>query len=33
MVRFACPSCCTTFEISDSKIGTKFNCDVCGKRI
>ena len=33
MISFACPGCCTTFEVSDRKIGSKFNCDVCGKRI
>jgi len=33
MIRFACPSCCHTFEVSDGKIGTKFPCDVCGQRL
>jgi mono/diheme cytochrome c family protein len=33
MIRFACPKCCTTFEVSDSKTGTKFSCDFCGQRI
>ena len=33
MIRFACPRCFTTFEVSDSKAETKFNCEVCGKRV
>ena len=33
MIRFACPRCFTTFEVSDSKAETKFNCEACGKRV
>ena len=33
MIRYACPRCFTTFEVSDSKADAKFNCEVCGKRV
>jgi mono/diheme cytochrome c family protein len=33
MIRFACPGCSQTFDVSDRQAGTKFNCDLCGQRL
>jgi mono/diheme cytochrome c family protein len=33
MIRFACPNCCATYDVSDGDAGTKFACQTCGQRL
>jgi len=33
MVRFACPTCQTQFDVADGRQGEKFSCNGCGQRL